>query len=159
MTPQETFNALMQGNKVKLTDDAFKGFLDEFESYQPKPDNDFLINSIEESSVSLYNYNTQEVYYDMDFDCIVLSGDKTETNEVPQNIYLNRLKELYKFAVQNEESEFYIGRLENYQSVRVFCLDTQLVSFNDIELIENEVNTEINKKAKKDSGELDSWGK
>ena len=57
------------------------------------------------------------------------------------NIYLNRLKELYKFAVQNEESEFYIGRLENYQSVRVFCLDTQLVSFNDIEVMENEINS------------------
>ena len=57
-----------------------------------------------------------------------------------KDILLNRLKELYKFAVQNEESEFYIGRLENYQSVRVFCLDTQLVSFNDIELMENEVN-------------------
>ena len=26
MTPQETFNALMQGKRVKLTDDAFKGF-------------------------------------------------------------------------------------------------------------------------------------
>ena len=56
------------------------------------------------------------------------------------NIYLNRLKELYKFAVQNEESEFYIGRLENYQSVRTFCLDTQLISFNDIEVMEYEVN-------------------
>ena len=57
-----------------------------------------------------------------------------------KDILLNRLKELYKFAVQNEESEFYIGRLENYQSVRVFCLDTQLVSFNEIEQMENEVN-------------------
>ena len=75
------------------------------------------------------------------------------------NIYLNRLKEQYKFAVENEESEFYIGRLENYQSVRVFCLDTQLVSFNDIELIENEVNTEINNQAIQDSIDLDSWGK
>lgn len=75
MKPQEIFNALMQGNRVKLTDDAFIGFLDEFESYQEKPDNYFLINSIEESSVSLYNYNTQDVYYDMDFDCIVLADE------------------------------------------------------------------------------------
>ena len=57
-----------------------------------------------------------------------------------KDILLNRLKELYKFAVENEESEFYIGRLENYQSVRAFCLDTQLISFNDIEVMENEVN-------------------
>ena len=76
-----------------------------------------------------------------------------------KDILLNRLKELYKFAVQNEESEFYIGRLENYQSVRAFCLDTQLVSFNDIELMENEVNTEINNQAIQDSVDLDSWGK
>jgi len=58
-----------------------------------------------------------------------------------ENIYLNRLKEQYKFAVQNEESEFYISRLENYQSVRAFCLDTQLVSFSDIEQMEYEVNS------------------
>ena len=58
-----------------------------------------------------------------------------------KDILLNRLKELYKFAVQNEESEFYIGRLENYQSVRAFCLDTQLISFNDIELMESEINS------------------
>lgn len=62
------------------------------------------------------------------------------TPQETENIYLNRLKELYKFAVQNKESEFYIGRLENYQSVRAFCLDTQLVSFNDIEAMEYEVN-------------------
>ena len=58
-----------------------------------------------------------------------------------KDILLNRLKELYKFAVQNEESEFYIGRLENYQSVRAFCLDTQLISFNDIEMMESEINS------------------
>jgi hypothetical protein len=69
MTPQETFNALMEGKRVKLTDDAFK---EEFESYREKPDNSFLINSIEQSAVSLYNYNTQEVYYDMDFEVINL---------------------------------------------------------------------------------------
>lgn len=62
-------------------------------------------------------------------------------NQIESNIYLNRLKELYKFAVENEESEFYIGRLENYQSVRAFCLDTQLISFNDIEVMESEVNS------------------
>lgn len=62
-------------------------------------------------------------------------------NKIEENIYLNSLKELYKFAVENEESEFYIGRLENYQSVRAFCLDTQLISFNDVELMENEVNS------------------
>lgn len=72
MTPQETFNALMDAKLVKLTDDAFKEFLDEFESYHEKPDNSFLINSIEQSAVSLHNYNTQEVYYNIDFEVINL---------------------------------------------------------------------------------------
>jgi len=72
MTPQETFNALMEGKKVKLTDDAYKGLLDEFESYQEKPDNIFLINSIEQSCISLFSFNIEDVYYDIDFDCIIL---------------------------------------------------------------------------------------
>jgi len=76
MTPQETFNALMEGKRVKLTDDAFK---EEFESYREKPDNSFLINSIEQSAVSLYNYNTQEVYYDMDFEVINLFAEIQKT--------------------------------------------------------------------------------
>lgn len=72
MTPQEIFNALMQDKKVKLTDEAFTGFLDEFEGYELKLDNYFTVNAIEQSSVSLYNYNTQSVYYDMDFKFITL---------------------------------------------------------------------------------------
>jgi len=76
MTPQETFNALMEGKRVKLTDDAFK---EEFKSYREKPDNSFLINSIEQSAVSLYNYNTQEVYYDMDFEVINLFAEIQKT--------------------------------------------------------------------------------
>ena len=72
MEAQEIFNALMQDKKVKLTNEAFEGFLDEFEGHELKPNNYFTINSIEQSSVSLYNYNTQSVYYDMDFECITL---------------------------------------------------------------------------------------
>ena len=140
MTPQETFNALIQGKKVKLKDDVFKGFLDEFENYQAKPDNDFLINSIEESAVSLHNYNTQEVYYDIDFDCITLSGEKNKTEE---NIYLNRLKEQYKFYKQVESEKYNDGSFirRDYLAMRLFCLDTQLISFNDIELMEFEINS------------------
>ena len=60
------------------------------------------------------------------------------------NIYLNRLKEQYKLTKKRTES----GWLDNsivksnndYQAMRLFCLDTQLVSFNDIEVMEYEVN-------------------
>jgi|GEM_PF-5061904 len=59
------------------------------------------------------------------------------------NIYLNRLKEQYKTYMESKESSL-IGKIQNikrdYQAMRLFCLDTQLVSFNDIEAMEYEVN-------------------
>lgn len=65
MTPQETFNALMQGKKVKLKDDVFKGG---FEPYKEYPNtNEFWIYQIEASSVNLYSDETEEVYYDYQF--------------------------------------------------------------------------------------------
>ena len=73
MLPIEALNALMEGKTVQLTNDAFKGLLDEFATYHEKPDNSFLINSIEQSCISLFNFNTQEVYYDIGFEFITLS--------------------------------------------------------------------------------------
>jgi len=70
MTPQETFNALMQGKRVKLTDNAKKRG---FEPYKENPDtNEFWIYQIEASSVNLYNEETEEVYYDYQFEDISL---------------------------------------------------------------------------------------
>lgn len=70
MIPNDILNALIKGNRVKLKEDVFSSLFD-FEEY--KPDNYFLINSIEQSYCSLYNYNTQEVYYDILFEDISLS--------------------------------------------------------------------------------------
>ena len=57
------------------------------------------------------------------------------------NICLNRLKEQYKKYKElkswSEESRY---ELQVYSNIRCFCLDTQLISYNDIELMENEVN-------------------
>ena len=59
------------------------------------------------------------------------------------NIYLNRLKEQY-ISVKNAEkikwNHTKTMRENDYFGMRLFCLDTQLVSFNDIEAMENEVN-------------------
>ena len=70
-------------------------------------------------------------------DLILFSGEKTEK----ENIYLNRLKEQYKKYKElkswSEESRY---ELQVYSNIRCFCLDTQLISFNDIEIMENEVN-------------------
>lgn len=61
---------------------------------------------------------------------------------IDENIYLNRLKEQYKKYKElkswSEESRY---ELQVYSNIRCFCLDTQLISFNDIEVMENEVNS------------------
>ena len=67
---------------------------------------------------------------------------RKETKTEIENIYLNRLKEQYK----RYKKSVFMGRIEQhnykieYNAMRLFCLDTQLVSFNDIEAMEYEVN-------------------
>ena len=81
-------------------------------------------------------------------------------NQIESNIYLNRLKEQYKKYKElkswSEESRY---ELQVYSNIRCFCLDTQLISFNDIEQMEFEVNKEISNQAIQDSIDLDSWSK
>ena len=55
-------------------------------------------------------------------------------NQIESNIYLNRLKEQYKIFKKDRI------HFESYYAMRLFCLDTQLISFNDIEVMEYEVN-------------------
>ena len=84
----------------------------------------------------------------------------TKENKTEENIYLNRLKEQYKKYKElkswSEESRY---ELQVYSNIRCFCLDTQLISFNDIEQMEFEVNKEISNQAIQDSIDLDSWSK
>ena len=67
-----------------------------------------------------------------------------EAKKPKENIYLNRLKEQYKQMLSKKQGDFYLegyNRLsQDYLAMRLFCLDTQLVSFNDIEAMEYEVN-------------------
>ena len=67
-----------------------------------------------------------------------------EAKKPKENIYLNRLKEQYKQMLSKKQGDFYLegyNRLsQDYLAMRLFCLDTQLISFNDIEVVENEVN-------------------
>ena len=66
-------------------------------------------------------------------------------NKTEENIYLNRLKEQYKQMLSKKQGDFYLegyNRLsQDYLAMRLFCLDTQLISFNDIEVMENEINS------------------
>ena len=66
-----------------------------------------------------------------------MAGKKTE---IKPNIYLNRLKEQYKHFLKPSNGDEYFKRKDYYQAMRLFCLDTQLISFNEIELMEYEVN-------------------
>jgi hypothetical protein len=91
-----------------------------------------------------------EKYYGKERRYQSLTGSEVEEifhkeNKTTKNIYLNRLKEQYKnyktIEVKNYMEYEDIKTLKGfYDSVRLFCLDTQLVSFNDIELMEFEVN-------------------
>ena len=66
------------------------------------------------------------------------SSKKIKTEE---NIYLNRLKEQYIKAQELWNGRLILKNCYEYDAMRLFCLDTQLISFNDIELMENEVNS------------------
>lgn len=56
------------------------------------------------------------------------------------NIYLNRLKEQYKEYKNAKVEQIKKKYYSSYANMRLFCLDTQLVSFSDIEQMEFEVN-------------------
>ena len=68
-----------------------------------------------------------------------------EAKKSKENIYLNRLKEQYKQMLSKKQGYFYLEGynrlLQDYLAMRLFCLDTQLISFNDIEVMENEINS------------------
>ena len=70
---------------------------------------------------------------------ISAKGAKTK-----DNIYLNRLKEQYKEHKKAQKIFHGVEQIKykiRYDAMRLFCLDTQLVSFNDIEAMEFEVNS------------------
>ena len=70
-----------------------------------------------------------------------------EAKKSKENIYLNRLKEQYKKMLSKKQGDFYLEGynrlLQDYLAMRLFCLDTQLISFNDIEVMEYEVNQSL----------------
>jgi len=57
-----------------------------------------------------------------------------------ENIYLNRLKNQYKQLKEKQSVDSFSFHKIRYDAMRLFCLDTKLVSFNDIEAMEYEVN-------------------
>jgi len=66
---------------------------------------------------------------------------ENKTNEVSQNIYLNRLKEQYIKAKEEWNGRLILKNCYEYDAMRLFCLDTQLLDFNTIEVMEYEINS------------------
>ena len=58
-----------------------------------------------------------------------------------KDILLNRLKEQYKKAKEEWNGRLILKNCYEYDAMRLFCLDTQLISFNDIEVMESEINS------------------
>ncbi len=63
--------------------------------------------------------------------------------EEQKTVCLNKLKEQYKESLGGSVDDRHYRR-NRYNAVRTFCLDTQLIDFNTIELMESEVNNEVN---------------
>ena len=61
------------------------------------------------------------------------------------NIYLDRLKQQYIRYYKVDEKDNFEKSVEKveYLAMRLFCLDTNLVSFDDIEVMEYGVNNSV----------------
>ena len=58
-----------------------------------------------------------------------------------KDVLLNRLKEQYIKAKEEWNGRLILKNCYEYDAMRLFCLDTQLISFNDIEVMESEINS------------------
>lgn len=58
-----------------------------------------------------------------------------------ENKCLDRLRQQYLETKKEESTMIKTLRVSNYTGMRNLCLDCELVSFNDIELMESEVNS------------------
>lgn len=111
---------ITEGTKVKhiitqkiLTVLSERGFLKDGKVYIPCADENNMID----------DYCKDDLY--------LFSGE---------NIYLKRLKEQYEETFKGSMDDRRL-RKRQYYSVRVFCLDCELLSFNDIEVMEDGVKS------------------
>ncbi len=76
---------------------------------------------------------------------MIIYNGKGEQSIVNENKYLNRLKKQYYEVKRNfipSENNYIQIR---YNAMREFCIDCKLLTFNDIELMEYEMNNKVNK--------------
>lgn len=70
-----------------------------------------------------------------------IEGIWQKEDKSPKNIYYDRLKEQYYEVARSGVEKQKDYRRIRYRAMREFCLDTQLLDFNTIEVMESEVNS------------------
>ena len=67
---------------------------------------------------------------------------ESKIKTIDSKIYLDRLRQSYKeYKKEGSRYSDLTNRFKDfYNAERLFCLDTCLLSFNDIEVMENEIN-------------------
>jgi len=86
-------------------------------------------------------FENGESFESGDFNTLERAKENIGIYPKTENIYLNRLKEQYEEIINSKSEKAKQIREIRYNAVRTFCLDTQLISFNDIEVMEYEVNS------------------
>ena len=72
-----------------------------------------------------------------------LTDNKRLLKKEKPNKYLDRLKQQYIAYVMAKSPSVIKTESKIYMGMRLFCLDCELVSFNDIEAMEFEVNQSV----------------
>jgi hypothetical protein len=68
---------------------------------------------------------------------------------------LDRLRQQYIKTQETWNGRLILKNCYEYDAMRLFCLDCKLVSFNDIELMESDVNNTLIQ----DTIDVDDWSK
>jgi hypothetical protein len=70
-----------------------------------------------------------------------LTDNKRLLKEENTSKYLDRLRQQYESISKKQTIDSWSANIMHYNAMRLFCLDCELVSFNDIEAMENEINS------------------
>jgi hypothetical protein len=70
-----------------------------------------------------------------------LTDNKRLLKEENTSKYLDRLRQQYESISKKQTVDSWSTNIMHYTAMRLFCLDCELVSFNEVELMEYEVNS------------------
>ena len=111
--------------------------------------------NIREQAINWFNekdaYNKSELSHKYFKDTVSYNFTALTGSEIEQiwqkentNKYLDRLKQQYEIVVASKMEATTQIQTTRYLAMRLFCLDCELIPFNDIEAMEHEVNQSFN---------------